>query len=76
MGLDQTIEREQHDRCSFDKASGDYCMGIPSGQMKLYRAVLAAKKASTKLVVVLVHGGALTIEEIKVSSSSNSVVVW
>jgi len=63
LGLDQTLEREQLDR---------FNMTLPDAQMQLFRALRAAGAGagSKPLVVVLVHGGALAIAEVKAGSSA------
>ena len=57
LGLDQTLEREQLDR---------YNITLPASQQALFDAVGAALTGTlTPLIVVLVHGGALAVPEIK-----------
>lgn len=53
LGLDQSLEGEQHDR---------YNISLPEAQMRLVRAVRAV---NTNVSVILVHGGAIALEEIK-----------
>ena len=62
LGLDQTLEREQLDRWN---------MTLPAAQQALFAALVAALAGTrTPLVVVLVHGGALAIPEIKAQASA------
>jgi beta-glucosidase-like glycosyl hydrolase len=57
LGLDQTLEREQLDRWN---------MTLPAAQQALFAALVAAADgARAPLIVVLVHGGALAIPEVK-----------
>jgi beta-D-xylosidase 4 len=58
LGLDQTVERESHDRTSIT---------LPGVQSQLFSQVVALGKPT---VVVLVHGGAIAIEEIIASPAS------
>lgn len=61
LGLDQNLEREQHDRMNIT---------LPTQQQALFSAVLAACTAANRpLAVVLIHGGAIAIPEIKAVSS-------
>jgi hypothetical protein len=53
LGLDQTLEGEQHDRDT---------IALPPAQQQLFDAIYAVRQ---DVVVVLVHGGALAISEIK-----------
>jgi hypothetical protein len=62
LGLDQTQEAEQLDRVD---------MRLPAAQGDLYSAVAGAAAArGLPVVVVLVHGGALVIPEIKANASA------
>lgn len=54
LGLDQSLEREQLDRVN---------MTLPSAQIDLFNAVKSVAKGP--IIVVLVHGGALAIAEVK-----------
>jgi beta-glucosidase-like glycosyl hydrolase len=62
LGLDQTLEREQLDRWN---------MTLPAAQQALFAALAAALAGTGKpLVVVLVHGGALAIPEVKAGADA------
>lgn len=62
LGSDQTLEAEQLDR---------FNMTLPGPQMQLYDAVSgAAAQAGIPVVVLLIHGGALVIPEIKANASA------
>ena len=62
LGLDQTLEREQLDR---------FNMTLPAAQQALFAALVAALAGTqAPLVVVLVHGGALAIPEVKQQASA------
>jgi beta-D-xylosidase 4 len=62
LGLDQTLEREQLDRWN---------MTLPAAQQALFAALVAALAGSrAPLIVVLVHGGALAIPEVKQQASA------
>lgn len=59
LGLDQTLEAEQRDRAN---------MTLPPQQQALWAAVsAAAAAAAAPLAVVLVHGGAVAVPEVKAS---------
>eukprot|EP00045_Choanoeca_perplexa_P007877 m.72413 g.72413 ORF g.72413 m.72413 type:complete len:871 (+) comp14259_c0_seq1:160-2772(+) len=53
LGLDQTLEGEQHDRDT---------IALPPAQQELFDAIYSVRQ---DVVVVLVHGGALAISDIK-----------
>lgn len=60
LGLDQSLEREQLDR---------YNLTLPPAQSALYAAVSAAAASTgAALAVVLVHGGAIAVPEVKASA--------
>jgi len=55
VGLDQTEEREQHDRHS---------LGLPPQQVSLVAALLSAAKAhAIPVAAVLIHGGPLALDD-------------
>ena len=60
LGLDQSLEREQLDR---------YNTTLPPAQSELFAAVAAAAAATgAPLCVVLIHGGAIAVPEIKATA--------
>lgn len=59
LGLDQTLEAEQRDRAN---------VTLPPAQQALFAAVAAAA-AGKPFVVVLIHGGAVAVPEVKASSA-------
>lgn len=61
LGLDQSLEREQLDRQN---------LTLPPAQSALFAAVLAAAPAAVPLAVVLVHGGAVAVPELKASRAA------
>lgn len=62
LGLDQSLEREQLDR---------FNMSLPAAQEELFAALFGVvAETGARLVVVLVHGGALAIPEVKAGASA------
>ena len=66
LGLDKTLEREQLDRST---------TALPDAQAQLFRAVEGALAGSGRaLVVVLIHGGALSIDEVAASPAVGAIL--
>ena len=66
LGLDKSLEREQLDRAT---------TALPDAQAQLFQAVAGALAGSARaLVVVLVHGGALSIDEVARSPAVGAIL--
>lgn len=60
-GLDESQEGEQHDR---------FNLTVPAPQLALWSAVMSSAKPTTPIAVVLIHGGALAVPELKESRAA------